>query len=75
MTKAATLSLAFGMVGTLVPSVAWAHFTLDYPPSFMVDSDSSGTPQKAFPCAANATLELYDDVPGVLPGDGRSLGE
>jgi hypothetical protein len=55
MTKAATLSLAGGLVGSLIPSVAWAHFTLDYPPSFTVDSDSSGTPQKAFPCGVLST--------------------
>jgi hypothetical protein len=54
--RAATLSLMVVVGGVLAPSVAEAHFTLDYPPSWTVDSDSSGTPQKAFPC-------------GVLPTD------
>jgi MYXO-CTERM domain-containing protein len=40
----------------LVPSTAQAHFTLDYPPSWTVDSDTLGDPQKAYPC-------------GVLPTD------
>src|SRR5579859_5571739 len=54
--RAATLSVIVVGTGVLAPSVAQAHFTLDYPPSWTVDSDSSGTPQKAFPC-------------GVLPTD------
>jgi hypothetical protein len=49
------VALAAGGATTLVPSVAHAHFTLDYPPSWTVDSDSSGTPQKAFPCGVLST--------------------
>ncbi|HLK37570.1 MAG TPA: SCE4755 family polysaccharide monooxygenase-like protein [Polyangiaceae bacterium] len=55
MTKAVILSLAAASAGVLVPSMAQAHFTLDYPPAWVTDSDSSGDPQKAFPCGVLST--------------------
>src|SRR6516162_594899 len=49
-------AIALGIAGALlVPSTAHAHFTLDYPPAWTVDSDTLGDPQKAYPCGVLAT--------------------
>jgi uncharacterized membrane protein YgcG len=55
MTARAVLAPVIGAAIVCVPSVARAHFTLDYPPEWTVDSDSSGDPQKAFPCGVLST--------------------
>jgi uncharacterized membrane protein YgcG len=55
MTGWAMIVPAVGSPIVFAPSVAQAHFTLDYPPPWTVDSDSSGDPQKAFPCGVLST--------------------
>jgi uncharacterized membrane protein YgcG len=55
MTARAMLAAAVAVAIVFVPSIAQAHFTLDYPPEWTVDTDTSGDPQKAFPCGVLST--------------------
>jgi MYXO-CTERM domain-containing protein len=63
LARPGSVTVALGIVWAtaLVPSTAQAHFTLDYPPSWTVDSDTFGDPQKAFPCGVLST-DTYKPV-------------
>ena len=49
------LAPAVGFAILFTSSIAQAHFTLDYPPEWIVLSDTLGDPQKAFPCGVLST--------------------
>jgi hypothetical protein len=61
-------ALAIGALGTLSPSVAHAHFTLDAPPSWM-SQDAIGSPQKQSPCGDEGGGMPTGTVTAFRPGE------
>jgi hypothetical protein len=70
MTARAMVVLAVVSAIVFVPSIAQAHFTLDYPPEWTVDSNTIGDPQKAFPCGvlSTDTFTMSNMVTTFSPG-------
>jgi MYXO-CTERM domain-containing protein len=55
MKKALLLGVAAGAVA-LAPATARAHFTMDYPPQWIQETDTLGDPQKIAPCGVDSTI-------------------
>jgi hypothetical protein len=55
MNKALVLAMAAGAMA-LAPATARAHFTMDYPPQWIEETDTLGDPQKVAPCGVDSTI-------------------